>query len=283
MTTTAAALLRAGEMQLAYAGIPDPKRDARRLLAFAWDCPASHLTLRLAEPISDEVQRQFQDAIEARATFRPVSQIIGKRLFFDLEFIVTGDVLDPRPETEVLVAAALERPFLRCLDLGTGSGCILLSLLAAAPYATGVGLDQSKAALHIARANAETLDLDERAEFIASDWFASAEGQFDLIVSNPPYISGPEFAALSRDVARFEPKGALTPGPEGLEAYRKIAEGIATHLKPGGRAYFEIGPTQAEEVVAIFQEAGLRHLETRADLDNRPRCVIFQMPEGGGV
>ena len=188
--------------------------------------------------------------------------------------MVTPDVLDPRPETETLVAAALEQPFARLLDLGTGSGCILISLLADRPSAQGVGTDLSDAALEVARRNAGQLGVAERVRFLRSDWFGGVQGRFDLIVSNPPYIAEDEMAALAPEVRDWEPRAALTPGGDGLAAYRAIAQGAGARLMAGGRLILEIGPTQGAAVTALLRAAGFDCVEIRPDLDGRDRVVI---------
>ncbi|MCB2138719.1 MAG: peptide chain release factor N(5)-glutamine methyltransferase, partial [Rhodobacteraceae bacterium] len=202
---TAAGVLRAAIARLAGAGVADPQRDARILLAHALGIGTDRLTLVLPDPIPTEAQAAFAAAVTARAARQPVSQITGRRLFWGRSFKVTRDTLDPRPETEILVAAALERPFTRILDLGTGTGCILLSCLAGMPFATGTGTDVSGAALAVAAENAAALGLDARARFARSDWFSAVTGRFDLIVSNPPYIAAEEMASLAPEVRDWEP------------------------------------------------------------------------------
>ncbi len=191
-------------------------------------------------------------------------------------------MLIPRPETEILVAAALERPFAKLLDLGTGTGCILLACLAGMAFATGTGTDISEAALAVARENAGTLGLARRARFLRSDWFSAVQGKYDLIVSNPPYIAAGEMATLAPEVRDWEPRGALTPGGDGLDAYRAIAQGAGARLMPGGRLILEIGPTQAAAVSALLTSAGFPPPEVRRDLDGRDRVVLARSPEEGG-
>ena len=272
---TLAEALRAGAARLAAAGIEGAAGDARVLLCHASGIAPGRLTLHLQDALAPEAERRFADALAARAARQPVAQITGQRLFWGRAFRVTPDVLDPRPETEVLVAAALEAPFERVLDLGTGSGAILLSLLADRPMARGIGIDLSPAALAVARANATALGLAARADLRQSDWFAGvAETEFDLIVSNPPYIADDEMAGLAPEVRDWEPRLALTPGGDGLDAYRHIAARAAGHLVPGGRLMVEIGPTQGPAVAGLFQAAGLRDVQVRPDLDGRDRVVI---------
>jgi release factor glutamine methyltransferase len=269
----AQAALVAGTRRLAEAGIAGASGDARRLLAHALGLAPERLTLALQDALPEPAQTAFEAAIEARLARRPVSQIVGERQFWGRAFKVTRDTLDPRPETEILVAAALERPFAKLLDLGTGTGCILISLLKSMGFAAGLGVDLSPAALAVARENAERHGLGTRARFQQGDWFAGVEGQFDLIVSNPPYISEAEMAGLAPEVRDWEPHLALTPGGDGLAAYRAIARGAGSRLLPGGRILLEIGPAQGADVAALLAGVGFERLAIRPDLDGRDRVV----------
>ncbi|MCE6952845.1 peptide chain release factor N(5)-glutamine methyltransferase [Cereibacter sphaeroides] len=270
---TAQAALRAAILRLAAAGIEDAARDARRLLAHAMQIPPERLTLHLGDAVSAEDEARLNRAIAAREARQPVSQIVGERLFWGRPFRVTPDVLDPRPETECLIAAALAEPFATLLDLGTGSGCIALTLLAERPGTRGLATDLSPAALGVARGNALALGLDHRVAFRLSDWFAEVSGRFDLIVSNPPYIAADEMAGLSPEVHDWEPHMALSPGGDGLDAYRAIAAGAPAHLAPQGRLLVEIGPTQGEAVSDLFRQAGLVGATVLRDFDGRDRVV----------
>ena len=266
--------LRLGIARLAAAGVPGAATDARRLLAHALGWPPDRLAMEMPVALDPEAAARFDAALAARAARRPVSQITGERLFWGRRFAVTQDVLDPRPETETLVAAALEAPFATVLDLGTGSGCILLSLLGDRPEARGTGVDVSDAALAVAAANAAALGLAGRARLVRSDWFKAVEGRFDLVVANPPYIAADEIEALAPEVRLWEPRQALTPGGDGLDAYRAIAAQAACHLAPGGRLCLEIGPSQAGAVSALLSGAGLRPMPARPDLDGRDRVIV---------
>jgi len=259
--------------RLRAAGVENPATDARRLMAHALDIAADRLTLRMNEPLPPDAADRFDAAIAARAARQPLSQITGRREFWGRTFRVTRDVLDPRPETESLVAAALERRFSRVLDLGTGSGCILLSLLAERPTATGLGIDISDGALAVARSNAADHGLTLRAEFRQGDWCAGLTGPFDLVVSNPPYISDAEMAALAPEVRNWEPHAALAPGGDGLAAYRSIAAGAFPLIAPGGCLMVEIGPTQEDAVTDLLRRAGFSGIACQPDLDGRPRVV----------
>lgn len=270
---TGAEALRAALPRLQAAGVEGAARDLRLLLAHATGVSVDRLTLTLGEPLSDPAMDAFETAVAARAARQPVSQIIGGRLFWGRWFRVTPDVLDPRPETETLVAVALQGPFSRVLDLGTGSGAILLSLLADRPMATGVGTDLSQAALDVAAINAAALAVAARAGFVQSDWFAQVDGRFDLVVSNPPYISESEMAGLSPEVRDWEPRLALTPGADGLDSYRCILGGILPVLTPTGRVLLETGPDQGPAVAQLCQSAGLHRIEVLRDLDGRDRVI----------
>jgi len=270
--------LRLAIPRLLAAGIPDAPRDARILLAHAAGIAADRLTLHLSDPLSAVAEAAFDTAITRRAAREPVSHITGTRLFWGRTFRVTPDTLDPRPETEILVQEALREPFVKLLDLGTGTGCILLSCLAGMPVAQGTGTDIHPATLAVAEHNARALDLSARARFILSDWFAAVGGRFDLIVSNPPYIAAAEMAALSPEVRR-EPRRALTPEGDGLDAYRAIAKGAPARLMPQGRLVVEIGPTQGQAVAAMFEACGLRDIRILPDLDGRDRVVAARKPQ----
>ena len=266
--------------RLAAAGVADPAGDARRLMAHVLGVAPGRLTPMQRDPLPDAAARRFDAAIAARAERRPVSHITGRRAFWGHDFATGPEVLDPRPETETLVAAALETEFGTVLDLGTGSGCILLSLLAERPAARGTGTDLSEAALEVARRNAREMELAARAEFVAANWLEAVTGRYDLIVSNPPYIAAAEMAALAPEVRDWEPSAALTPGGDGLAAYRAIAHGAAQHLAPGGQILLEIGPTQAEAVCGIFAAAGFAGARIHRDFDARDRVVHFQVQIG---
>jgi release factor glutamine methyltransferase len=266
--------LRQGVLRLRAVAIEDAPRDARILLAHALNIPQNRLTLHLADDISPLQQAAYDRVLTARLARQPVAQIIGQRHFWGRLFRVTPDVLDPRPDTETLVEWALKEPAQKLLDLGTGSGCILLSVLGDQPMARGIGVDISPAALAVAQENAEFLGLSLRAKFHPSDWFSAVEGRFDLILSNPPYIAADEMPQLAPEVHDWEPHLALTPGGDGLDSYRKIAQGAPARLLPGGRLLVEIGPTQGQAVANLFARAGLRDIAVHPDLDGRDRVVF---------
>lgn len=275
--TARADLLAEGTATLTAAGVEGAARDARLLLRWASGLEAAAFSARLTDPAPADEAARFATALALRAARRPVSQIVGGREFWGRRFAVSAEVLDPRPETETLIAAALDgtRPG-SVLDLGLGSGCILVTLLAEWPEATGMGVERSAAALALARANAAAHGVADRARLVEGDWFAPVRGRFDLVVSNPPYIPEAEVEGLSPEVREWEPLGALTAGPDGLEAYRALADGLDRALAPGGRAIFEIGAGQETDVAAIFTRAGFALHAAHTDLDGRPRALEFR-------
>jgi len=279
---TAAEALAPAVARLAAAGVEGAARDARVLLAHALGIGVDRLTLHLSEEMTGLQATSYEAALLAREARQPVAQIIGQRLFWGLPFRVTRDTLDPRPETETLVAEALTRPFLKLLDLGTGTGCVLLSCLKGMPMARGVGVDLSEAALAVAMANAGDLGLAARARFLQSDWFSAVEGAYDLIVANPPYIAAAEMPGLAPEVRDWEPSIALTPGGDGLAPYRAIARGAGARLMPGGRILVEIGPTQGAAVTALLAAVGLGDIRVLPDLDGRDRVIAAVKPGNSG-
>lgn len=276
----AKAALAVAVARLREAGLDDPARDGRVLLSHAMGVPPQRLTLHLSDALSDAQAATFAAAIAARVLRKPVSQITGQRLFWGRSFCVTPDVLDPRPETEALVAAALDVPFGSVLDLGTGTGCILLTLLAERPGARGLGIDISAAALEVARGNAVSLGLIDRVSFVQGDWMDGFSGRFDLIVSNPPYIALHEMAGLAPEVRDHEPRVALTDEGDGLAAYRVIAGGAPFCLAGGGRLMVEIGPTQGPAVASLFAGHGFGDIRILPDMDGRDRVVVGRKHDG---
>ena len=271
---TAAQALAEAVQRLKTANVPDAANDARILLAHALGVERSRLTLFLPDEVDPQAQAHYGQSIAARLRRQPVSHILGLREFYGRPFTVTADVLDPRPETELLVQTALNAPFETLLDLGSGTGCILLTLLAENDGATGQGVDSSQAAIDVATGNAADLGLEPRCRFAVSDWFSNVRGQFDLIVSNPPYITADEMSELAPEVRDWEPHEALTPGGDGLDAYRAITASAPQHLTSGGRLIVEIGATQAADVQAMFGGAGFDGITCLQDLDGRDRVVF---------
>ena len=272
MTRSLADLAHDAASRLEAEGINNTAREARLLLAHVSGLSMARLGADMDEIAGPDVASRMDKLVARRCAREPMSHITGKRLFYKHEFQVTPDVLDPRPETEALVLAALEFPWASVLDLGTGSGAIILSLLAERAKAAGTATDLSPAALGVARANAEAMGLAARCDMIQSDWFANVTGRFDLIVSNPPYIAEGEMPDLAPELS-FEPRMALTDGADGLTAYRAICAGAGAHLAPGGWLMVEIGWRQGAGVAALMKHAGLADIRILPDLDGRDRVV----------
>lgn len=265
---------RAAAEALDAAGVEGAARDARLLVRWACGLSAAGLAAAPEAALDAGQAARLAAGVARRAGRAPLSHVTGRREFWGREFEVTPDVLDPRPETETLIALALERgPAARVLDLGVGSGAILLTLLAEWPEARGVGVDASPAALAVARRNAERLGVAARAEMLEGDWLAGATGRFDLVVSNPPYLTSAEAAAASPELAH-EPRLALDGGPDGLAPYRRIAAEAPAALAPGGAVVVEFGVGQGEAAAALFRAAGFRATRLAPDFDGRPRALL---------
>lgn len=276
-------LLETAARRLAAAGVDGARRDARLLLAHALGVRAETVLGYPERAVGDAGAARFEALVERRAAREPVSRILGRREFWGLSFRVTPDVLDPRPESEVLVEGVLSRlgerdaPH-RILDLGTGSGCLLLALLAELTAARGLGVDASGAALAVARANAEALGLAGRAAFEASDWGRGLTGAYDAVVCNPPYVADGEWPDLAPEVARYDPTPALSGGPDGLAAYRALLPHVARLLRPGGLAALEHGAAQAAAVERLAAASGLTPAGCLCDLAGRERCLLATVP-----
>lgn len=265
--------------ELAAAEIEAPGLEARMLLAHA----AGIDQTRIIGYPEDEITTETLDTLAAltarRKTGEPIAYIIGTREFWSLDFKVSPATLIPRPDSETLIEAVLnwvpnKAAKLSILDLGTGSGCLLLALLSELPNATGCGIDINEEACKIAAENAEKLGLGSRATFQQGDWMQGLGDQFDIIISNPPYIVDAEIAALEIDVKQFEPRLALSGGPDGCAPYRIIAAQTATHLAPGKLLAVEIGIGQATDIKEIFAENGLKILDVLKDIGNIDRCIL---------
>ena len=276
--STAGEAMAAAASRLRAAGVPDPARDARILLAHAASVDAARVTLIAPEEIAPEIAERFEHLIALRAVRVPVSQLVGSRAFYGRDFKISRHVLDPRPETETLIERALAEPFDRVLDLGTGSGCILVTLLAENAAARGVGVDLSEDACLQASANAVHHGVAGRAEIVQSNWFERVSGRFDLIVSNPPYLAASEMAQVAPELRDHEPRMALTDGLDGLSAYRVIAAEAQGFLTVAGRVLVEIGWQQGDAVCDIFRASGWGRVDLIPDLDGRPRVVSAGQP-----
>jgi release factor glutamine methyltransferase len=276
---TLAAALTAATNRLRAAGVDAPRRDARLLMARALRADEASLVAGSGHVLERRQAAAFAALVRRRSRREPLSHVIGRREFWSLNFTVGPAVLDPRPDSECLVEAALafapgRGAPLRVLDLGTGSGCLLLAVLSERPLAKGVGVDAAPAALELARRNARDLGLEPRARFVRGDWGRRLRGPFDLVLCNPPYVRTGDIAALEPEVARFEPRLALDGGPDGLDAYRRLLPDLA-RLARKGVGVVEIGDGQAGAVSAIAAQAGLTAIARREDLAGRARCLVF--------
>ncbi len=231
-------------------------------------------------PLDAAASERLASFLERRLKGEPISRLAGRREFWSLDFALSPDALDPRPDSETVVEAALarigdRRAGVSILDLGTGTGCLLLALLAELPCAWGIGIDIVPGAAQLARRNAAAMGLESRAFFVAGRWAAALRATFDLVVSNPPYIASDAIAALAPEVALFDPRMALDGGADGLDAYRALAPDLGRHLAPGGFAAIEVGAGQADRAAAIFVRAGLDEVERRCDIASRERCLVL--------
>ncbi len=277
MTRTPLELVRLATGYLAEKGVATPRLDAEVLLAHVLGVERIRLYTEFDKPLEEPEVAAFREALRRRARREPVAYITGEREFWSLPFRVGPGVLVPRPETELLVEAALEGapPEGRILDLGVGSGCVLLAFLTERPGWTGVGTDVSDAALALARENAEALGVADRADLRRGDLFAPVAGErFDRIVSNPPYVPRDEIEGLEPEVSRYEPRGALDGGPDGLDVIRRIAAEAPRFLAPEGRLLLEFGKGQDAAVRDLLAEAGFSRVEIRRDLAGIPRVAV---------
>lgn len=274
--TSRTRLIEGGCSILRAAGIDSPRREARLLLAHALGISPRDVLRdphRLADPAA------YESVLARRAAHEPLAYILGEREFWSLNFAVSPAALIPRPESETLIEAALAAfadrpPPQRVLDLGTGSGCLLLAALNEFPQAFGVGVDRSCAAARLAATNASLLGLADRAVFLCADWSAPLRARFDLILCNPPYIPTSDIGGLMPEVARHEPVTALDGGPDGLVAYRQVISGLRCLLPGGGVAVLELGARQDAAVAALAADGGMV-ATTRPDLAGIPRAMVL--------
>lgn len=269
-----AKLYQIGKEQLQKAGITDAELDARLLLEFICHTDRNALYAHGDLEIEDEKMQDFLQLIEKRAAHIPLQHLTGKQNFMGLDFLVNEHVLIPRQDTEILVEEIMRdlHDGIRILDMCTGSGCILLSLLHYSNDCVGVGVDVSEDALAVARQNADRL-AEKQAVFIQSDLFEKVEGSFDLIVSNPPYIRSQEIAGLMPEVREHEPHLALDGKNDGLHFYREIIKEAMLHLKRGGQLFFEIGYDQGEAVQALLATNGYTEIAVVKDYAGLDRVV----------
>jgi len=266
--------------RLSEAGIERPQAEARILLESASAHGRGQIIAFPEKALTPAQCAIFDAQVSRRCAHEPISRILGSREFWSLRFTVGPATLDPRPDSETLVAAVLARipdrnAEIGLLDLGTGTGCLLLALLSELPRSKGIGIDISASARDIAAANAEALGLGTRAEFRLGDWARDISAQFDVIVSNPPYIESEAIDGLAPEVAQYDPRGALDGGADGLSAYRTLLPQAAERLKSGGLLALEIGAGQGAAVRTLAIHAGLTGLGGAEDLAGIERCLLF--------
>ena len=266
-------LLAESQAKLRECGISDPIRDARLLLADCLELRTQNLNLLDDSYISEIKISKFWRMIKERCKRKPVSKILGYRSFWGRDFEINENVLDPRGDTETLIELILDCKFENMLELGTGSGAIAITVLAERPEVTCVATDISEYALKTASTNSKRHGVESRLKLLHSNWFEKISGSFDVIVSNPPYISSEEYAQLSAEVVKYDPKISLTLGGDGLEAYREILSQALEKLSKNGHIFLEIGYTQANAVGHLFREAGFQQIKVHKDLGSRDRVI----------
>jgi release factor glutamine methyltransferase len=281
---TLGSLLNEAIAVLSAAGLDEPRRRARRFVAAFLDVPPTELLSHAERALEPSAVERLRGSLARIAIGEPLSRVLGWREFWGLRFALSADTLDPRPESETLVEAVLRRipdrnvP-LSFLDLGTGTGCLLLALLSEFPTAIGIGVDVSVGAVMTAQGNAAVLGLADRARFFVGDWSSALSGPFTVIVANPPYIARAELAGLRPEVSRYDPRRAVDGGEEGLAAYWSIAQDLPALLSSGGIFAVEIGAGQAPVAAAILQVGGLSIDGIERDLAGIERCIVARLDE----
>ena len=279
--TEIATLLRDGATALAQAGIEGARGEARLLLEAAAGISRARQIGYPEEQVASAVADRFHGLVRRRAKREPISRILGQREFWSLPFLVCTEALDPRPDSEILVAMVLEelsdrQAAWRILDLGAGTGCLLLALLSELPFATGHGIDRESGAIDISLANARRLDLANRSSFEIGDWMHWSRPGWDVVICNPPYIPTDLIRALEPEVSLFEPLGALDGGQDGLSAYRQVLPLASRLLNPDGIVCVEFGKGQEQAVRDLGLATGLCLEKVGQDLAGRPRAAVFR-------
>jgi release factor glutamine methyltransferase len=281
MADTVGAVLAGAAACLAEAGIERPQAEARLLLEAATGLSRATVIGFPERPVGPAELRTFERMLARRFRHEPASRILGQREFWSMVFEVTPATLDPRPDSETLVSAVLaeigdRRAELSIIDLGTGTGCLLLALLSELPNAKGLGVDISDGAIDAARRNTTALGFDPRAQFIRDNWARSVSGQFDILISNPPYVESSAIGGLAPEVARYDPPAALDGGADGLDAYRALLPEAKRLLKPRGLLALEIGQGQGPAIRNLARATGLSESGSSSDLAGIERCLVFR-------
>jgi release factor glutamine methyltransferase len=285
---TRGSILAEAAAVLAKAGCEEPRRRARQLIASSLDISAAELLMHPERSLDCAQTERVRGFVDRVATGEPLSRVLRRRAFWGLDFALSDETLDPRPETETVVEATLarvadRRGALRLLDLGTGTGCLLLALLSEMPNAAGFGVDRSAGAAATARRNAKALGFSDRAGFFVGDWGLPLARQFDVIVANPPYVATSALSGLPREVSEYDPRNALDGGDDGLAAYRAIAADICALLAPAGMLVVEIGVGQTGAVTAILRGHGVVVEAVERDLAGIERCIVARSSAAAGA
>jgi release factor glutamine methyltransferase len=278
--------VNAAAARLAASGIDEPRREARLLLALALCRPIEQLVLSSKDTIAPAGAARLAAFVERRVCHEPYSRIAGRREFWSREFLLSSDTLDPRPDSETLIAAALAQitdrdAAIDVIDLGTGSGALLLALLTELPNARGLGVDRAPGAVEMARRNAAALGLADRARFAVGHWGHGLSTRVDVILVNPPYIPSACLAELAPEVTRYDPQAALDGGPDGLAAYRELAPEVAGLLWSTGFAVCEIGAGQGGAVIELMGQSCLETVAMACDLAGIERCLVVRPAKHG--
>ena len=261
-------------------GIETSSLDSRIILKEVFCFDEKELILNSQLIVTKNKISEADKILARRISGEPVSKIFGKRDFYESTFLISEDVLDPRPETELIIEIAnnfiLDKGYKNFIDLGTGSGCIILSILKDNKSLRALGIDISNKAINIAQKNCSNLNLEKQATFLVSNWLSKVSGSYDLIISNPPYIPSKDVDALSANVKNYDPLISLDGGEDGLKCYRQIAEDINRVIGKNGRVVLEIGYNQAEDVIKIFESKDFIFLDKYIDINGLDRILTFE-------
>ena len=264
-------------IKLSKSGIEDGARDARILTAYALGIPISDLSLKINEQVSRKIISKLEKLINRRIEREPISKILERREFWGRSFSINENVLDPRGDTETLIDYVIEKPVKSVLELGTGSGAIAVTLACEWEEVNVTAIDISADALLLAKINAEKFNVQNKIQFLKSDWFESIDDRFDLIISNPPYIGLKEKEKISDEVINYDPEIALFAGNEGLDAYKRIIPNLAKYLKPDGFVVLEIGAFQSNQVKNMMNAVGFVDTKIVKDLSGKDRLIATKL------
>ena len=263
--------------KLSHSGIESAARDARVLTAYALEVPISDLSLKINDKVSSNIISKLEKLILRRINREPISKILGRREFWGRTFSINKNVLDPRGDTETLIDYVIEKPVKKVLELGTGSGVIAVTLACAWKEVQVTAVDISEDALLLAQINAEKFNVENKIQFLKSDWFENVEGIFDMIISNPPYIGWIEQNKISAEVKKYDPEIALFAGYDGFDAYKKIIPSLSKFLNKDGLVVLEIGASQSSQVKDIMNSSGFFDVEILKDLSGKERAVAAKL------